>query len=402
MVRPMKWLIPLLSICIACSSSSPAGTTDTGEPPDTAPDVAIPPDTSTTLWTEPCPADTVEFRTIDVGEVSLNVACRGNGPTLVLLHGFPEFWYGWDAVMDQLAAKYRLIVPDQRGYNLSDKPENLADYEIPHLVTDIAGLIDAVSPDPVTVVAHDWGGAVGWALAHQHADKVNKLVILNAPHPDVFARELANNPAQQQASFYVEIVTAPTAEAVLSDNDYAFLALAMGGVVSDEDMVLYKEAWGQPGALTGMVNWYRANLKDSQLEVPEPVTVDVPTLVLWGLADTALLPGNIDGLDEYVSDLTLHTFDGVSHWIAHEIPETVSDAIDAFVEGTPWSPPAPPDPPATSWVVPDGVNGEAAPPDQPLPVFSAVKDTAGEAVSPEALLGKWSVLWFYPAANTFG
>ena len=154
MVLPMKWIIPLLSLCLACGSSSSSDT------PDSGPDVTVPPDATTTLWTEACPADTVEFRTIDVGEVSLNVACRGSGPTLVLLHGFPEFWYGWNGVMDQLASKYRLIVPDQRGYNLSDKPENLEGYEISHLVTDIVGLIDAVSAEPVIVVAHDWGGAV--------------------------------------------------------------------------------------------------------------------------------------------------------------------------------------------------------------------------------------------------
>jgi pimeloyl-ACP methyl ester carboxylesterase len=392
MVLPMKWIIPLLSLCLACSPSSPSDT----------------PDTTATLWTEACPADTVEFRTVDVGEVSLNVACRGSGPTLVLLHGFPEFWYGWNAVMDQLASKYRLIVPDQRGYNLSDKPEALEDYEIPHLVTDIVGLIDAVSADPVTVVAHDWGGAVAWGLANQHADKVDKLIILNAPHPDVFARELANNPAQQQASFYVEIVTAPTAETVLSDNDYAFLTIALGGVVSDEDMALYKEAWGQPGALTGMVNWYRANFKESQLQIAESVTVDVPTLVLWGLADTALLPGNLEGLDEYVSDLTVHTFDGVSHWIAHEIPETVADAIDAFVEGTPWTPettdpPDPPDPPPpAAWVIPEGLVAQAAPEGKGLPPVTGVKDTTDTAVSADTLVGQWSVLWFYPAASTFG
>jgi len=391
MVRRMKWLYPtiFLFLCAACGGSENTSTTDSSGPPDS-------------VWTAPCPADTVEFRTIDVGEVSLNVACRGSGPTLVLLHGFPEYWYGWDAVMDRLAGQYRLIVPDQRGYNLSDKPAAEADYEMPHLVADAVGLINAVSTEPVTVVAHDWGGAVAWVLANQHPEKVDKLVILNAPHPDVFARELANNPAQQEASFYVDIVSAPTAETVLSDNDFAFLTLAMGSVISSEDLALYKEAWGQPGALTGMVNWYRANIEDNQLPLTEPVTVDVPTMVLWGLADTALLPGNIEGLDDYVSDLTLHTFDGVSHWIAHEIPDTVSDAIDAFVSGTPWTPPEPTDPPTTAWVVPSGLTGTAAPPDQGLPSFTAVKDTADNAVSPDALKGQWSVLWFYPFANTFG
>jgi pimeloyl-ACP methyl ester carboxylesterase len=286
--------------------------------------------------------DTVEFRTVNVGAVSLNVACRGAGPTLVLLHGFPEFWMGWNAVMAELASKYRLIVPDQRGYNVSDKPEGVSSYTVPLLIGDIVGLIDAVSAEPVVVVGHDWGGVVAWGLASVFPEKVSKLVILNAPHPDIFARELAENPAQQQASFYVDLVIADTAEDLLSGSDYAFLVGALAGVLTEDEIVAYKEAWGQPGAITGMVNWYRANITDgTPAMLDDPVMVNVPTLVLWGLADTALLAGNLVGLEDYVPDLTLHTFEGVTHWIAHEIPSVVSAGIDAFVKGEDWTPPSP-------------------------------------------------------------
>jgi pimeloyl-ACP methyl ester carboxylesterase len=331
----MKWIVPWFVLCLACSSPPSSPAVDSGPSSDLVSDTSVPPDASSLVWSEGCPQDEVEFRTIDVGEVSLNVACRGSGPTLVLLHGFPEFWYGWSAVMDRLASKYRLIVPDQRGVNVSEKPDGVANYQIAHLVTDIAGLIDAVSTDPVIVVGHDWGGVVAWVVASQVPDKVEKLVIMNAPHPDVFAREYAENPDQQDASFYIGLLIADSSEEVLSANDYAFLVGAMGGGLSDTDLERYKEAWAQPGALTGMVNWYRANFTDEGPAVPQSVHVSVPTLVLWGLADTALLAGNIEGLEDYVPDLTLKTFEGVSHWIAHEIPDEVAAAIDAFVQPSP-------------------------------------------------------------------
>ena len=325
----MKHLMLTLLLVTACADNAVQSNQDANQAASV--DVTDSLSAQKDLWDTPCPTDNVMFRTVNVGDISLNVACRGEGPTIVLLHGFPEFWMGWNEVMARLATNYRLIVPDQRGVNLSDKPAEVDAYALPILVKDIVGLIDAISDEPVTVVGHDWGGAVAWALAAMHPDKVEQLVILNAPHPDVFARELKENPAQQEASFYVDIVISEEAEAILSASDYAFLTGAMGGVLSENELASYKKAWSQPGALTGMVNWYRANFKDGLPKTGTPVTISVPTLVLWGLADTALLPGNIEGLDAYVETLEIQTFEGVSHWIAHEIPDKVSSAIDAFV-----------------------------------------------------------------------
>ncbi|MFT7625970.1 MAG: alpha-beta hydrolase superfamily lysophospholipase, partial [Myxococcota bacterium] len=136
--------------------------------------------TGNARWLEACPADEPEMRMVDVGQVTLHVACQGSGPTVILLHGFPEFWYGWHKVIPELAAKgFRVVVPDQRGYNLSDKPAEQADYGIEHLVADIDGLIDAVSDEPVVLVGHDWGGVVAWASASVLSDKIDRLVIAN-------------------------------------------------------------------------------------------------------------------------------------------------------------------------------------------------------------------------------
>ena len=326
--------VPLICAMIVACNGPSAGV------PDTSQDAAVQSDGASTIdtaagsqvWSEDCPMDAPEFRPIDVGEVTLNVACQGSGPTLLFLHGFPEVWYGWHQVMAKLSTKYRLIVPDQRGVNVSDKPAGIEKYQVPHLVDDIAGLITAVSDGPVTVVGHDWGGVVAWAIASMKPELVERLVILNAPHPNVFAREYAENPDQRDASFYIELLVNEDSESFLEADDYAFLKGAFGGSVSDDDLVHYVTAWSQPGALTGMVNWYRANMgRKGPILTEEEAEVSVPTLVLWGLADTALLPGNLRGLDAYVPDLTVKTYEGVSHWIAHEIPDTIAAEIDAFV-----------------------------------------------------------------------
>jgi pimeloyl-ACP methyl ester carboxylesterase len=253
----------------------------------------------------------------------------------VFLHGFPEFWYGWKWVMDELAGEFRLVVPDQRGYNLSDKPAELEAYHITKLVGDIVGLIDALDTGKVILVAHDWGGVVAWALGAAYPELLDKLVILNAPHPQVFARELAENPEQQAASTYITWFMNEGFEDTLAANDFAFL---VGTVFNDsfteQDKAAYKAAWGQPGALKAGLNWYRANFVDGTPSTGEVIIDKVPTLVLWGMKDTALLPGNLVGLDEYVTDLTIQKFEDATHWIAHEEAAGVAQAIREFVNSS--------------------------------------------------------------------
>lgn len=299
----------LLSALVAC--------TPTGEDP------ADP-------WADGCDADEAELRTIDVGEVSLNVACRGSGPTLVLLHGFPEFWFGWDRVMDELAGDYRLIVPDQRGYNLSDKPVGVEDYEYQHMVADIAGLIDAVG-GPVTLVGHDWGGGVAWPAAMELTERVERLVIMNAPHLNVFGELLANDPAQQEGFSYLGFFVTEGSEDSMMANDFGILTTTMGDALSADELVLYKEAWGQPRAVESGLNWYRANFEDGLPAVDVELVVDQPTLVMWGMDDDALLPANMTNLGPYVSDLTMEEIPGAGHFVEHDAPARIAELIRGFV-----------------------------------------------------------------------
>jgi pimeloyl-ACP methyl ester carboxylesterase len=179
------------------------------------------------------------------------------------------------------------------------------------------------------LVGHDWGGAVAWAVAAAHPERVSHLVIMNAPHMDVFGELLATDAAQRAAFSYLDLFVQPGAEGVLAANDFAALRGMFEGVLSEEEMAAYVEAWGQERALEGGLNWYRANFADG-LPVPhDPLVVDVPTTVLWGLDDTALLPTNLDGLPDYVADLRVVEVPGATHWIAHEVPDTVADEIRA-------------------------------------------------------------------------
>ncbi|MFT5682217.1 MAG: pimeloyl-ACP methyl ester carboxylesterase [Myxococcota bacterium] len=312
----------MLTLLIACTGAKDsASVTDTSDT-DTTPDAS----------SLSCGADSPDQSTVEVNGLSLNVACQGDGPTMLMLHGFPEFWYAWGPLAGEIAGDYRVVMPDQRGYNLSDKPTELSDYTIDVLVADMVDLIGQISDEPIVLVAHDWGGIVAWYLAAQHPELLSGLVILNSPHPDVFARELAENPDQQEASSYITWFQSEGVEDVLSANDYGLL----GGTVfndafSEADQAAYIDAWSQPGALTAMLNWYRANADASGIAIPDaPLMVTVPTLVIWGMADTALLPGNLVGLDEYVSDLTVVEYAEATHWISHEEPEAVAVDILSF------------------------------------------------------------------------
>jgi pimeloyl-ACP methyl ester carboxylesterase len=301
---------------------------DVGEEADTTPDAAadVPPDAQPT-WHEDCPIDVREERRIDVGEVTLNVACRGAGPTVVFLHGFPEFHYSWNKVMDELVEDFRLIAPDQRGYNTSDKPEAVQAYALPHLTQDIVNLLPLVSPDPVILVAHDWGGPVGWLVAHTPDAHIRGFVATNGPHPQRFVELIAHDEAQREASSYMTFFRSPAAEAFFTPDALA----EQFDFLTPEELEEYERAWSQPGAITGGLNWYRANLLtiESVEEIMAPLspTVSVPTVVMWGLDDDAVLASNAEGLEQYVIDLEVETFEGVDHWIEHRIPGEIARVI---------------------------------------------------------------------------
>jgi pimeloyl-ACP methyl ester carboxylesterase len=232
-----------------------------------------------------------------------------------------------------------------RGYNLSEKPAGVDHYQMKELVEDVRALAQHLGYKKFILVGHDWGGGVAWSFAIAHPDYLEKLVIINCPHPAVLARELAENPAQQKASQYMLLFRSPQAEQTLAANNYAGLVegvLGDGlktGVFTEADKQAYIAAWSQPGALTGGLNYYRAaNLGPPSPDAPaaspaDPgsMVVKVPTLVIWGEKDTALLTGNLDGMDKFVPDLTIKRIPDGSHWVIHEKPALVNEYIREFI-----------------------------------------------------------------------
>jgi epoxide hydrolase 4 len=283
----------------------------------------------------------------EVNGVRLHYATAGSGRLILFVHGFPEFWYAWKDQLAEFGRDHQAVALDMRGYNLSSKPPEVDRYHMKDLVEDLRALAKALGHERFVLVAHDWGGAVAWALAIKHPECVEKLVIVNSPHPGVFARELAQNPQQQKASRYMLTFQTPGAEELLSANGYAPLVnIVMGeglkhGHFTEGDRKAYIEAWSQPGALTGGLNYYRASRigppagTEAKPRSFDPgatsLTVNVPTLVIWGEKDTALTPGNLDGLDEFVPDLTIRRIPDGSHWVVHEKPAEVNGHIREFI-----------------------------------------------------------------------
>lgn len=282
------------------------------------------------------------------------VAGAAGRPVLLFLHGFPEGAFVWDALLARFAEPahggWRCVAPWLRGYAPSSAPSEAGAYRARHLVQDIAALIalEAGAGSPAAaVVAHDWGGALAWGLANQHPGLLQRLMVVNAPHPGAFARELARNPAQQAASRYMHFLCRADAEALLAEDDFRRLFAffdAPGGTPPawlDEGMRRqYRAQWRQ--GLTGACNYYRASpLRPPRGSDPGAAAaalpasllrIDVPTLVLWGMDDPALLPGLLDGLPDWVARLQVQRVAGASHWIVHEQPALVGDALAHFLE----------------------------------------------------------------------
>lgn len=280
----------------------------------------------------------------------------GKGKLIIFLHGFPEFWYAWKNQLAVFGKAYLAVAPDMRGYNLSSKPADLGQYQGNFLVEDVRALAEHLGQKKFFLVGHDWGGAVAWVFAAVYPDYLEKLVIINAPHPSVFDRELRENPEQQKASQYMLMLRSPAAEQNLSANNYAMLVETVLGDgparrerhFTEDDRRAYLEAWSQPGALTGGLNYYRAaRLGPPTRENPvgarhaapllpvdlASLTVRVPTLVIWGEKDPYLLAGNLNGLERFVTDLTIRRVPDGSHWVIREKPDLVNAAIRDFLEG---------------------------------------------------------------------
>jgi len=288
-----------------------------------------------------------EHKYADVNNIRLHYVTAGKGKLIIFLHGFPEFWYEWRNQLAEFGGNYRAVAPDMRGYNLSSKPVEVEQYRMKYLVEDIRALAKHLGFKKFILVAHDWGGGVAWPFAIRYPEYLEKLIIINAVHPAIFMRELRDNPAQQRASQYILVYRTAEAENILARDNYAILVdnlLEDGikqGYFTDEDKQAYIEAWSEPGALTGGLNYYRAvhlgsftgESNDSLSADPSVFMVNVPTLVIWGEKDKWLLTGNLEGLEKYVPDLTIKRIPDGSHWVIHEKPGLVNSYIREFIEG---------------------------------------------------------------------
>ncbi|MCX7148772.1 MAG: alpha/beta hydrolase [Rhodocyclales bacterium] len=276
---------------------------------------------------------------------------RADAPLMVFIHGFPEFWYCWHGQLEEFGKDHRAVAFDLRGHNLSDKPDGVEAYHVKPLLEDLRQLIEHLQAGrdhkSCILVAHDWGGAIAWTFAAAYPQYVKKLVIINAPHTVPFARALASDPVQQEASHYMLLLRHAKAERVLEANNYErllkmFSRTADGRcALTDEEIPLYRDAWSQPGALSSALNLYRASplypptaddpgAGSLKLD-PAALTVRVPTLVIWGEADTALGVTLLDGLQGVVPDLRIKRIPEGSHWVIHEQPQQVSAAIREFL-----------------------------------------------------------------------
>ncbi len=281
---------------------------------------------------------------ISTNNINLHVMTDGpeNGTAVILLHGFPEFHYGWKNQIPALVeAGFRVIVPDQRGYNLSDKPKGVSAYDVDILAEDIIGLLDAYGIQKAKLVGHDWGAVVAWTVAIDYPERLEKLAILNVPHPDVMVDFVLNNRAQRKKSWYVFFFQIPWfVEWILSRNNFEYLGrmLTQSGrkiTFTETDLMEYKKAWSQKGALTGMLNWYRAAMRRglrSAFGKKSPARrVHVPTMMLWGMHDIALSSEMAQPSIELCDEGELTLFNKSTHWVQHDASDEVNQKLIEFM-----------------------------------------------------------------------
>ena len=279
-------------------------------------------------------SDEVSFQN---GGVTLHAVVAGptDGPVVVLLHGFPEFWYAWHKQIEPLAAAgFRVIVPDLRGYNLSSKPWGVASYALEELVSDVVAIPDHLGQQKIFLAGHDWGAAVAWSAALTHPKRIAKLAVLNVPHPSVMRRYVYTRLPQTLRSWYIFFFQVPwLPEALFSAFDFrmgtrALRASSRPGTFSEEDISHYRAAWSQPGALTAMIHWYRAAMR-YRFSFRDR-TVRVPTRILWGERDRFLMAEMAHESLRYCTNGELFTFAEATHWLQHEEPARVSQLLVEF------------------------------------------------------------------------
>jgi epoxide hydrolase 4 len=282
----------------------------------------------------------IHFSRVPTNGIELHVAEAGppDGPLVFLLHGFPECWYGWRNQIPVLADHgFRVVAPDQRGYNLSDKPAGIENYHLDHLSADIAGLADHFGRESFSVVGHDWGALAGWWLSGTHPRRLKKLAVLNAPHPAVWVDAMQNLPAQRRKSRYVRVLQLPyLPEFLLRLRNYdglvkSFQTCARKEEFGEADLRVYRDAWRQPQAMTSMINWYRAILKKPPA-APQSYQVTCPTAIIWGTKDVYAEPVLAEQSARLCVSGQLTYLDEATHWVQHDEPEEVGELLLNFLK----------------------------------------------------------------------
>ncbi|MDS3860764.1 alpha/beta hydrolase [Thermosynechococcaceae cyanobacterium BACA0444] len=267
--------------------------------------------------------------------IKLHYVTQGEGPLVLLLHGFPEFWYSWRHQIPVLAANFKVVALDLRGYNASDKPPDVGSYTLEELILDIEGVISGLGYERCILVGHDWGGFLAWGVADTYPERVQKLCVLNAPHPAKF-REGLLNPQQLLSSWYIGLFQLPwLPEALLEWNDYqAIVTILQSNAVnqaafSPTDLEVYKNAAGRRGCLRAMLNYYR-NLGPGLGERDWSI-LNMPTLMLWGEGDKTLSQNLTIGTEAYARDLRIHYIPHCGHWVQQEQPQLVNQYLSEFL-----------------------------------------------------------------------
>lgn len=280
----------------------------------------------------------IEFEYIITNGITLHVAVTGpeDGNLVILLHGFPDFWYGWRKQIEVLAeAGYRVVVPDQRGYNKSDKPKGKRAYVINELQQDIIGLITHFKREDTVIIGHDWGGAVGWHLTSTHPEFVQKFIAVNIPHMGVIPKVLLKTPSQLIKSLYMVFFQIPILpEKILSGRNFKNMTQVLKGssqkgTFKESDISEYKRAWSKPGALTAMLNWYRA-LPMSMKHISKEKN-EVPVKIIWGEKDQFLSKSLAEESLNFINAESVTWINGATHWVNQEEADIVNKEILEFI-----------------------------------------------------------------------
>jgi pimeloyl-ACP methyl ester carboxylesterase len=281
----------------------------------------------------------MKHETIRTNGISLHVVTDGpeKGPLVLMLHGFPEFWYSWRHQIPFFAERgFRVWAPDLRGYNESDKPHGVAAYGITEVAKDVLGLMDAAGREKVYLVGHDWGAVIAWCIAMTYPERLHKLAVLNVPHPIVMERTMRTSLRQLRKSWYILFFQLPFVPEIAfkrgggREMAESMRRTARRGAFSDEDLQKYREAWAKPGAVTGMLNWYRGMMR-ARPETPENIRIKVPTLLIWGARDVALGREMAQPSIDLCDDGRLVFLEEATHWVQNDEPARVNQLLGDFL-----------------------------------------------------------------------